>query len=188
MPPGRLNASAATHLRGSDTDTSLFSVTMIRAHEDSEALTLDVEGPATMFESAALHDVVGEHVARGIATLRVDLRDCSAMDSTFSGTLLSLKRQLEAAGGSLTLVSPSAAALEVLREMGLEDFYAVEQTERAHEIGRELLPSHPGIESFRRLVLDAHDELGRVPGPAARAFRNVAEELRREESSPDSLG
>jgi Sec-independent protein secretion pathway component TatC len=52
------------------------------------------------------------------------------MDSTFSGTLLSLKRQLAAIGGALTLVSPSPRVLELLRQMGVDDFYTIEVAER----------------------------------------------------------
>lgn len=156
---------------------------MIRAHEDPTVLTLDVEGPATMVESPAVHETARAQLSRGVRSLRVDLRDCTSMDSTFSGTLLWLKRQLDAAGGDFTLVSPSPRALDVLREMGLEDFYAIDTADRPDEgaAWREIAPARPGVESFRRLVIDAHDELSRIPGPEARGFRAVADELRREE-------
>jgi anti-anti-sigma factor len=155
---------------------------MIRARLDPTLLTLDVEGPATMMESAAVKQTASEHVSRGRA-LRVDLRDCTTMDSTFSGTLLSLKRQLESAGRRLTLVSPSAKVLELLRQMGLEDFYAIDVAERPSGTWQELTQARPEDERLRRLVLEAHDELACVPGPNAGAFRTVVDELRREQES-----
>ena len=63
---------------------------MIRAHDDGPILTLDIVGVATMMESPAVQEAVALHLARGGRVVRLDLRDCTVMDSTFSGTLLSL--------------------------------------------------------------------------------------------------
>jgi anti-anti-sigma factor len=157
---------------------------MIRAHREPQALTLAVAGPATMTESPAVQASASEEVSRGMRALRVDLRDCTTMDSTFSGTLLALKRQLDAVGGSLTLVSPSPKVCEQLDQMGLDDFYAVDIAAPAEGAWREV-PCAPGaIDALRRLVIDAHEQLARVPGPAARTFRGVADELRRPEPEP----
>jgi hypothetical protein len=101
------------------------------------------------------------------------------MDSTFSGTLLALKRELERLGGTLTLVSPSAKVVEVLSQMGLEGFYAIDPAERARGPWVEISMAPPSVERLKRLIVDAHDELSRVPGPAADAFREVVRELRR---------
>ncbi|MDB4938492.1 MAG: Sulfate transporter/antisigma-factor antagonist [Labilithrix sp.] len=161
---------------------------MLRVHDEPTSVTIDVAGPATMLDSAAVHETASERMARGIDAVRVDLRDCTAMDSTFLGTLLSLQRQLVAAGGTLTLVAPSARVLELLAQMGLEDFYAVEVSDRTDVAWREIVPSLPRVATLRRLVIDAHDELAHVPGPAAESFRAVVEELRRSDpgEQPDS--
>jgi anti-anti-sigma factor len=152
---------------------------MIRVHEEGAVLTLDVAGPATMMESPAVQTYANERLLRGIRAIRVDLRDCTTMDSTFSGTLLALKRQLAPLGGSFTLVSPSAKVCELLNQMGLVDFYDVALAERVEGAWREITSCTPRVDQLRRLVLDAHDELARVPGPAGRTFRAVADELRR---------
>jgi anti-anti-sigma factor len=157
---------------------------MIRAHEDPAVLTLDVAGPATMMESPVVNDAASERLASGVRALCVDLRDCTAMDSTFSGTLLSLKRQLEHAGGTLTLVSPSPTVLALLKQMGLEDFYTIDVADRVQGSWDEIRPKTPSTDKLRRLILDAHDELACVPGLAADAFRPVAEELHRDDDRP----
>lgn len=151
--------------------------TMIRAHEEPGALTLDVAGPATMLESPAVQDAAREEVLRGVRCVRLDLRDCTAIDSTFSGTLLALKRQLDAVGGSLTLVSPSSKVLELLEQMGLEDFYAIDNAERVSGSWKELKALRPETEALEKLVIQAHDELAQVPGAASETFENVATEL-----------
>lgn len=135
-----------------------------------------------MMESPAVQESASEQLARGARTVRIDLRDCTTMDSTFSGTLLALKRQLDALGGTLTLVSPSLKVCELLEQMGLEDFYAIDVADRIDGAWNEIdVTAQPRVEKLRRLVVDAHDELARVPGRAAHAFHAVAEELRRSE-------
>ena len=161
---------------------------MIRAHEEPEVLTLDVEGPATMVDSLAVQAMAKEQLACGLREMRVDLRSCTVMDSTFSGTLLGLQRQLDSVGGTLTLVSPSPKVMELLEQMGLEDFYVIEARARANGAAREISGERPDVEELKRLVLDAHDELSRLPGPAGDAFREVAEELRRCDPTDEVAG
>jgi anti-anti-sigma factor len=155
---------------------------MIRAHDDEgQVLTVDVAGPATMTESAAVSELAGDRLARGARAVRVDLRDCTTMDSTFTGMLLSLKRQLEHAGGALTLVSPSERVRELLEQMGVGDFYDVERAERAGGPWSIVTPARTRTDELKRVILEAHAELARLPTPAGRAFRAVVEELRRED-------
>src|SRR5262249_12764859 len=104
---------------------------MIRAHLEATVLTLDVGGPASMMESPTVHAAVTKQLTRGVRTVHLDLRDCTLMDSTFSGTLLSLKRLLDKLGGTMSLVSPSTKVVELLGQMGLEGFYTIESAPRA---------------------------------------------------------
>jgi anti-anti-sigma factor len=158
---------------------------MILVNETPATLTIAVRGAATMTESPAVHTTATEKLTHGVDSIRFDLRDCSAMDSTFSGTLLSLKRQLGEQGGTLTLVSPSDRVVELLREMGLEDFYAIEYTPPSTAAFEELRPAPLAAEALRNRILDAHEELARAPGPA-RKFGQVVEELRKDSSAPSS--
>jgi anti-anti-sigma factor len=151
---------------------------MIRALIEPPVLTVDVQGPASMMESPTVQTLASAEVAKGVRAVRVDLRDCTAMDSTFSGMLLVLKRMLDAVEGELTLVSPSTTVLEVLGQMGLEDFYRIELAERAPGAWRDIVAAQPDVDQLRQLVLDAHDELAKRHGPASDAFREVVRELR----------
>jgi anti-anti-sigma factor len=152
---------------------------MIRAHREKTMLTLDVQGRATMMESPTIHELVTKHVAHGLRSLRIDLRDCSALDSTFLGTLLLLEGQLAAVDGTLTLVSPSASVLELLRRMGLEDAYAIEVAPRARGPWLDLRLSSPDVERMTSIVIDAHEELARASVSRASDFQAVVDELRR---------
>lgn len=155
---------------------------MIRAHDDPSVFTLDVGGPATMMESAAVNELASERISRGVRAVRIDLRDCTTMDSTFSGTLLALERQLGRVGGTLTLVSPSERVMELLHQMGVDDFYAIEASDRAEGPWVVITAARPRVDKLQRVVLDAHDELAHLPIPQAGAFRAVVDELR----TPDS--
>lgn len=153
---------------------------MIRAHEDKAVLTVDVDGSATMMESPAVHSFANTELARGVRSLRIDLRDCTTMDSTFSGTLLSLKRRLDAVGGTLTLVSPSPRVVELLREMGLDDFYAIDMADPSAGPWTEVHVAQPRVETLEDRILDAHEELSRIPAAGTRGFGAVVEELHRD--------
>ena len=160
---------------------------MLRSHDEPAVLTIDVEGPATMLESPAVRETASERLAaHGPCALRIDLRDCTTMDSTFSGTLLSLKRQVDKIGGTLTLVSPSEKVLELLRQMGLEDFYNVDVADRIAVLNKGRIeqvgsptevydsPSNPFVMSFLGAVstlngtlVRPHDiRVGRTPDMA----------------------
>ncbi len=159
---------------------------MIRAHGDTLTLTVDVAGAATMMESPAVSDLAAERIARGARAVRIDLRDCTTMDSTFSGMLLALKRRLERVAGTLTLVSPSTRVAELLQEMGVDDFYAVETADRIDGPWGPVVTGRAKSEKLTRVVIEAHDELAQLPGDAGRTFRTVVDELRRrtDDASP----
>jgi len=152
---------------------------MIRAHREGRALTIDIRGQATMMESPAVHTLVRKHMSHGLRALRVDLRDCAMIDSTFAGTLLSLEHQLD----TLTLVSPSPRVLELLRRMGLDDLYTIEAAPHPRGPWIDLSVASPEAEKLTSLVLESHEELAHVAGPHASAFRSVVEELRRDHAS-----
>lgn len=157
---------------------------MIRAHHGPAVLSIGVDGPATMLESAAVQEVADESVAEGARELFVDLRDCTTMDSTFSGTLLSLERRLQGCGGQLTLVSPSPRVMELLRQMGLEDFYKIEEAEptptKDDDGWTEISTASPSVDKLKQVVIESHEELANLPSLAAPAFRTVVEELRKD--------
>jgi anti-anti-sigma factor len=153
---------------------------MLYAHDEPGALTIDVAGPATMTESPAVHATASERMSRGVRVVRIDLRDCAVMDSTFSGTLLALKRELERRDGTLTLVAPSPKVVELLAQMGLDGFYDIDaRGERGCGPWEEISTAAPSVERLRSVVVEAHEELVRLPGRPAEVFRDVARELRR---------
>jgi anti-anti-sigma factor len=155
--------------------------TGIRVHEDPQALTFRVSGRATMQQSPAVLRVANESLAAGVSTLRVDLRDCAYMDSTFLGSLLALKRAAGANGGAdFALVAPSAVCRGLLRQMGMDRVLRIiEEPETGPaDDGRELeVSSTERQTAFQETVVRAHQELAALPGSGADQFKSIASKL-----------
>lgn len=162
----------------------------VRFHQEDATVTFRVEGRGTMTQSLPLRRCAERCMAGGTSRVKVDLRDCSYMDSTFLGTLLALKKTLEKSQGQLTLVMPSTACGKILQQMGLDDVLPAEQAELDPNVAwADVAACEPADDpnSFRRNVTQAHEELARLPGPAGEQFKAVMrclEDAKKEKPSP----
>jgi len=147
----------------------------VRVRRDEQTVIFQVEGWGRMSHSLPLRRFAEQALAAGATSLRVDLRRCTHMDSTFLGTLLQLKREAERRGqGDFALVSPSPQCVQLLRQMGLERLFYVETTPEGDAgTWTELCGEPPAGEGFKRNVIQAHEELARLDGPAGEPFREV---------------
>jgi hypothetical protein len=105
------------------------------------------------------------------------------MDSTFIGTLLGLKRLLEALpAGGLVLVSPSAECVQLLAQMRIGQIFAVECAPAAEEGWQEVSVPAEVLKSraFQCNVVEAHQRLADCPGPTGERFRQLADDMARE--------
>jgi anti-anti-sigma regulatory factor len=159
---------------------------VVRVRQKDQALEFQVLGWGTMRQSLCVRRCAEEALARGVQTLRVDLRQCTYLDSTFLGTLLCLQRaahRLE--GRRFALVSPSADCCRLLRQLGVEDFFATEvRDDPAPEDWTELTAERDSACAFNQNVLQAHEELANLGGTAGQVFGPVARQLRREGDDP----
>ena len=162
----------------------------VRVHQHDQTVTFQVEGQATMHHSPAVRQYAEQCFIGGTTALSVDLRRCTHMDSTFLGTLLFLKRLVERyEGGAFTLISPSPQCRQLLREMGLEKIFAVvDVDELTPDVWTELKSGAGDPTAFKRNVVQAHQELGRLEGPAGETFRTLATELAQELNSENPEG
>ena len=147
---------------------------VIRFHQQDQTVTFRVEGRGTMNNSLPLRRCAEHFLAGGTRQLRMDLRDCNYMDSTFLGTILTLKKTLERGGGHLVLIAPSPSCCRILQQMGLSDVLA-SQVEPLSEVAWSEVGSETvDPQSFKRNVTQAHEELANLPGEAGEQFRAVA--------------
>jgi anti-anti-sigma regulatory factor len=148
---------------------------ILRVHQHAQSLTFQVEGSGTMALSLPIRRYAEKALALGLTSLRLDLRRCTYMDSTFLGTLLFLKRAAECQRqGAFTLVSPSPACGELLHSMKVDNlFETVIAEEPASHLWTELNCESLDIPIAKKNVVQAHQELASLPGPAGEPFRAV---------------
>ena len=147
----------------------------IRVHQDDQGVTFRVEGWAAMNHSLPFCHCAEKCLCGGAASLRVDLRQCTYMDSTFLGDLLLLKRDVERRGrGEFALVSPSPQCQRLLEQMRLNVFFPIVTAEQPPSWDWSDLPSGQAeVQAFQANVVEAHEELANLPGPAGDPFRAV---------------
>jgi anti-anti-sigma regulatory factor len=128
-----------------------------------------------MAHSLPLRRCAEQALGQGATALRVDLSHCSHMDSTFLGTLLTLQRLVAGQGQcAFALVAPSTQCRCVLRQMGVESIFAVVPAEEpAPETWDELPCALDDCQGIQQNVVQAHQELAKVEGPAAESIRAV---------------
>ena len=153
--------------------------------QDGGTVTYRAEGRACMAQGLAMRRAAEKGLAGGLTAVRVDLRGCTYMDSTFIGTLLFLKRAADRNGPrQFALVAPSAPCHELLRQMGLEDvFDLVTAGEPAAPGWVPLGGDLSDVASCKTGVVEAHEELAALPGPAGEQFRAVMRCLAKEGES-----
>lgn len=149
---------------------------VIRVRREYQKVTFQIEGWATMKHSLAFRKLAGQYVAEGTPVIRVDLRECVYMDSTFLGDLMLLKREVDRRGwGEFALVSPSSKCEQLLQQMTLDHFFPVVAEEEP--VNKDCTILHiksDEPEEFQRNVVEAHVELANLEGPAGEQFRTVA--------------
>jgi anti-anti-sigma factor len=148
---------------------------VVRVHQDGQTVTFQVDGWITMNQSLSFRKTAEQCLAAGATVLRVDLRRCTFMDSTCVGTLMCLKRCAHRhERGEFVLISPSPQCCQLFKQMGLEGvFPIVDEEELATPCWTELKGGADDVNAFRRNVVQAHEELARLEGPAGEPFRAV---------------
>ncbi len=148
----------------------------------SENVLIQVEGSGTMRESPAMAQFTERSLAGGATSVRVDLSRCVYVDSTFLGTLLSMKRSVgRLAQGSFALVAPATECWQLMQRMKLDRVFPVESAIPAEPAAwTELDCPSPDADDFEAKVITAHQELANVEGPCGAVFRPVADRLTKE--------
>jgi anti-anti-sigma factor len=150
----------------------------VRVCREAETVTFQVVGWGRMLQSMPVRRFAEMSLADGARELRVDLRRCTYVDSTFLGTLLYLRRTVNRYDARLVLVSPAPECCRLFRQMGVEDCLpAVTAEECTADNWTELACEADSADAFNRNVLQAHEELANLGGAAGRQFEAVARGL-----------
>jgi anti-anti-sigma factor len=166
---------------------------IVRFHQHEQTVTFRVEGRGTMPHSLPIRKLVERRLLEGVTRVLIDLRDCTYMDSTFLGTLLTLSKMMAQRGqGQFLIISPSTSCRQLFQQMGLTTLFATQVADLDPAAPWQDLPlEQPDVGSLKRNVAQAHEELAKLPGKAGEQFRVVAECMARaaeaeKHSSPTS--
>jgi anti-anti-sigma factor len=154
----------------------------VRANRHDDRITFQVEGQGDMRLCPALRRFAEQGLAEGVTAVRIDLRPCTYLDSTFVGTLLRLKRAVARQGpGEFALVAPSPECCRLLHQMGLEQVLPSVAADELPADGWVELPGEAeDVRACQGDMVQAHQELARLDGPAGEPFRWLAGRLEEE--------
>ena len=155
---------------------------VVRVRQQGQTLTVQVEGRATMQQSPLVRRFAEHCLAHKTTALHMDLRHCTHMDSTFVGTLLFLKRAVaQQEQDEFALISPSPQCYRCLQQMGLDELFPImTEGEPEASVWTELKSEADDLTALKRNVVQAHQELARLTGPAGEPFHALAGDLTRE--------
>ena len=138
-----------------------------------------VEGKGSSINSATLKAFSKQMIQRGVREFIVDLCDCTAMDSTFMGTLAGISLSLRELGeGSLSVVNLSQRNAESLYSLGLDKLFNI----RVSPIKKDgqALPASPDKDRLAsaQTMLEAHEALIMTAPENLPKFKDVVRYLK----------
>jgi anti-sigma B factor antagonist len=137
-----------------------------------------VQGKGSSTNSTALRDFAKEMIQRGAREFIVDLRNCTAMDSTFMGTLAGISLRLREMGeGCLSVVNPNERNAEALCSLGLDQLFNVGVS--TIETGGQSLtiPLKEDRAGRAQTMLEAHEALIKTAPENLPKFKDVIQYL-----------
>lgn len=144
-----------------------------------------IEGKGSCHNSRELKAFVQDQVeTSGGQRVIVDLSSCTGMDSTFMGMLTCIAGKLEAAGGALHVIHAAGRNAELLRGLGLDEIFTVDDNEEhlnesSHAPQCTALPKEASTKAERKETsLECHEALVAADERNAPKFRDVIELMR----------
>ena len=142
-------------------------------------------GLANMKNAPMLDSFLREAIGQGALQVCVDLSACSGMDSTFMGTLTCIHSRLDHSGGSLHVIHAAGRNSELLRGLGLDAIFTVDDNEEhlasaAAPECAQVPKSECGKSERTAICLESHEALAAADGRNAVKFRDVIELMRAE--------
>jgi len=140
------------------------------------------EGKGSFLNSPAVKEFGESRIKRDERCLVVDLQACTAMDSTFMGTLAGLANRLAEKGGALQVAGADKKCTHSLEDLGLDFLMEINPVQAVwkgvEDKARDLLkPKVAGIKAgtvlHTRHILEAHEILSDASEGNRRKFSGV---------------
>ncbi len=154
--------------------------TLFADTESGPEVWIRVEGRGSFQNSPALKEFSRRMIEQGRRQFVVDLKNCTAMDSTFMGTLAGLAIRLRDMGaGGLWVVNRNERNAELLAGLGLDPLFSDKPLPCA-EAGncREAVFHAADKAATREVMHEAHDACIAADPRNAEKFKDVIEHLK----------
>ncbi len=139
-----------------------------------------LEGHGTREQSPSLQDFV-QHAIEQNQHVFVDLSACEYLDSTFLGCLAILSRDANMEARRFAVVASEPVRRKVFGCSQLEKIVPTDEQRPDVVSDAVALPTTKlELREFGRHVMETHEELAKLGGPAAAAFQAIASQLREE--------
>lgn len=151
---------------------------------------LQCRGKGSFANSPTVKSFGESRIRSGERKIVVDLEACTAMDSTFMGTLAGLANHIRKANSGLIEVArPGEKNLASLEELGLDFLLEVHPENPSwepciDEIRAKLAPASQTTGPSKQLILEAHQTLSDTNEKNAQTFCNVVTMLEKEAQTP----
>ena len=149
-------------------------------HRSDSGYVFCLTGRGTLRESAAVRDFVCGAIEDGVDIV-LDLSECVYLDSTFLGCLVIMHQRGASCGGSFAVFADQSVRSNLLSSCRLDRLLRFVD-ERPEHIGVPLTlqVTHPQHTEFCQHLLETHEKLADLGGPAAETFRCIVEQMRKE--------
>ncbi len=149
-----------------------------------EGVTVRVEGPGTMSESRVVHAFAEEVLKQPQKRVVIDLHQCTYLDSTFLGGLVSLlKRHGDERFAIYAPADKRRILFSVSRLDQLLPFAAEAPPAGEPDMSLQVAPMATK-EELAQYIVDCHRRLAELGGAEAQDFRSVADALESELRTP----
>jgi len=139
-----------------------------------------IEGRATFEYAPTLKNFAGTILSEDISAIRIDLSECTWMDSTFMGTLAILGLKSKEKSIPVTIYKASEKNMGLIKELGIHILFLF--SDKTEELDVKLpstgVLSHE--EDMGKTMLDAHQTLIDINSQNAEKFYNVVDLIKRD--------
>jgi anti-anti-sigma factor len=147
--------------------------------ESRPEVWIRIEGRGSFQNSSALKEFTRKLIDEGRRQFIVDLKNCTAMDSTFMGTLASLAIRLKGGGGDLWVVNRNERNTELLAGLGIDTLFSDKPLPAAHNGDcREAIHHAADKAATREIIHEAHAACIAVDPRNADKFKDVIEHIK----------
>lgn len=158
-----------------------MELTSLKAGRDQGGFVVIVQGRGTMGESLVVKAFVNGVMDDASATLVIDLSNCTYLDSTFLGTLISMHRRFSKPAERFFLAAPSEKCKAVFRSNRLDTLLKIRPDKPRLTTEPIALPAvDVTARGIGEHVMESHERLVELGGENARAFAAIVQKLRGE--------